>query len=146
MLVSILVELDEIRSEVDVADRSRDWFRQAEHDCRHARNASTAGDHDWACFAAQQAGEKALKALVARLGGEAWGHSLLALVTALSERDTEASALREPAIILDRLYIPTRYPNGFDAGAPADYFLEADSHQAIANAERILDFVRRRLS
>jgi HEPN domain-containing protein len=100
----------------------------------------------WACFAAQQAGEKALKALVARLGGDAWGQSLLTLVTALADRDPDVAALRESAIILDRLYIPTRYPNGFDAGAPEDYFLEADSRHAIANAERILEFVRRRLS
>jgi len=143
---TILGEPHTIPGEVDVADRSRDWFRQAEHDCRHARTAATTGDHDWACFAAQQAGEKALKALVARLGGDAWGHSLLMLVTALAERDPDAGTLRESAIILDRLYIPTRYPNGFDAGAPADYFLEADSRHAIANAERILEFVRRRLS
>ena len=34
-------------------NRSRDWFLQAEHDLRHARRAREAGDHDWACFAAQ---------------------------------------------------------------------------------------------
>src|SRR5215470_1049165 len=65
----------------DVAERSRDWFRQAVHDLAHARNASGTGSHDWACFAAQQAAEKTLKALIARLGGESWGHSLLTTVT-----------------------------------------------------------------
>jgi HEPN domain-containing protein len=129
-----------------MAERSRDWLRQAEHDIRHSRNAAAAGDHDWACFAAQQAGEKALKALVARLGGDAWGHSLLMLVSALSALEPEASVLRETAVMLDRLYIPTRYPNGFDAGAPVDYFLESDARQAITHAEQILEFVRRRLS
>ena len=48
--------------------------------------------------------------------------------------------------MLDRFYIPTRYPNSFDAGAPEDYFLEADARQAIAHAEQIIEFVRRRLS
>ena len=129
-----------------MAERSADWLRQAEHDCQHARNASADGDYDWACFAAQQAGEKALKALVARLGGDAWGHSLLTLVTALSPLEPEVAPLREAAIVLDRFDIPTRYPNGFDAGAPADYFLEADARQAIAHAEQIIEVVRRRLS
>jgi HEPN domain-containing protein len=129
-----------------VAERSGDWLSQAEHDCQHARNATADRDYDWACFAAQQAGEKALKALVARLGGDAWGHSLLALVTALTEREPGVAPLREAAIALDRFYIPTRYPNGFDAGAPHEYFLEADARQAIAHAEAIIEFVRRRLS
>jgi HEPN domain-containing protein len=129
-----------------VAERSRDWFRQAGHDLAHARSAAATGYHDWACFAAQQAGEKALKALAGHLGGAAWGHSLLALVTDLGTADPEAAGLREAAIRLDRYYIPTRYPNGFDAGAPLDYFLEADSREAIEHAEQIIGFVRRRLS
>ena len=67
-------------------------------------------------------------------------------MTALSPLEPEVAPLREAAIVLDRFYIPTRYPNGFDAGAPADYFLEADARQAIAHAEQIIEFVRRRLS
>ena len=129
-----------------MTERSRDWFRQAEHDLAHARRAAGAGDHDWACFAAQQAAEKALKALAGRLGGEAWGHSLLAMVTALTTADPGIESLREAAIRLDRYYIPTRDPDGFDAGAPLDYFLESDSLEAIDHAEQVIGFVRRRLS
>ena len=129
-----------------MADRSRDWFRQALHDLDHARSAATSGHHDWACFAAQQAAEKALKALAGHLGAEAWGHSLLAMVNGFAAVDLAAASLREVAIRLDRYYIPTRYPNGFDAGAPFDYFLESDSREAIGHAEQVVDFVRRRLS
>lgn len=128
-----------------MADRSRDWLRQAEHDREHARSAAATGDHDWACFAAQQAGEKALKALASRRGGEAWGHSLLALVEALGEVEPQVGTLREAAIRLDRFYVQTRDPNGFDAGAPMDYFLPADAREAITHAEAIIEFVRRRL-
>ena len=85
-----------------MAERSRDWFRQAVHDLDHARSALAGGHHDWACFAAQQSAEKALKALVARLGGEAWGHSLLTIVTELARADGEVEVLRERAIRLDR--------------------------------------------
>jgi HEPN domain-containing protein len=130
----------------DVAERSRDWFRQALHDLAHARNAAGTGYHDWACFAAQQAAEKALKALAGRLGAEAWGHSLLTIVTGLATADSETLSLREAAIRLDRYYIQTRSPNGFDDGAPLDYFLESDSREAIDHAEQVIEFVRRRLS
>jgi HEPN domain-containing protein len=129
-----------------VAERSRDWFRQALHDLDHARNAAGTGYHDWACFAAQQAAEKALKALAGQLGGEAWGHSLLAMVSELATADPEILSLREAAVRLDRYYIPTRYPNGFDQGAPLDYFLESDSREAIDHAEQVIGFVRRRFS
>ncbi|HXJ83363.1 MAG TPA: HEPN domain-containing protein [Candidatus Methylomirabilis sp.] len=129
-----------------MAERSRDWFRQALHDLAHARRAASVGDHDWACFAAQQAAEKALKALADRLGGEAWGHSLLVIVTELATAAPEIQALRESAIRLDRYYIPTRYPNGFDSGAPLDYFLDSDSREAIGHAETIIEVIGRRLS
>ena len=93
-----------------MAERSRDWFRQAVHDLAHARNASGTGSHDWACFAAQQAAEKTLKALIARLGGESWGHSLLTTVTELDAADPEVGSLREAAIrllLLEGLGRPT---------------------------------------
>ena len=48
--------------------------------------------------------------------------------------------------ILDRFYIPTRYPNGFDYGKPGDYYTETDSQQAIGCAEKILRYCADRLS
>ena len=68
------------------------------------------------------------------------------MVTGLATADPETLSLREAAIRLDRYYIPTRYPNGFDEGAPLDYFLESDSREAIDHAEQVIGFVRRRLS
>jgi HEPN domain-containing protein len=35
---------------------------------------------------------------------------------------------------LDKHYIPTRYPNGFDQGAPTDYYTAAEAETAIADA------------
>ncbi len=40
--------------------RALDWFAQAERDLGHARNSRAAGNHDWACFASQQAADKAV--------------------------------------------------------------------------------------
>jgi HEPN domain-containing protein len=40
------------------------WFEQAKADLRAAELSASGGAHEWACFQAQQAGEKALKALL----------------------------------------------------------------------------------
>jgi HEPN domain-containing protein len=125
-----------------MANRHADWFRQAEADLRHARNALEDGDHEWACFAAQQAAEKALKAVVQARGGEAWGHSVTILVGDLGERLDIPAGLLDAARRLDKHYIPTRYPNGFDAGAPTDYYTAPEADAAISDAEMILEFSR----
>jgi HEPN domain-containing protein len=49
-------------------------------------------------------------------------------------------SLRMACARLNRYYIPTRYPDAFDRGAPADQFFAADARQAIADAEEVLGF------
>ena len=55
-------------------DRSRDWLFQAQRDLEQATDSQQARRHEWACFAAHQTAEKAVKALHLHLGQEAWGH------------------------------------------------------------------------
>jgi HEPN domain-containing protein len=43
--------------------------------------------------------------------------------------------------VLDRYYIPTRYPNGFPAGAPMDYYDQPTAEEAVRLAGSILEFV-----
>jgi len=123
-----------------MANRARDWLKQAAGDLQHSRNASKAGDYDWACFAAQQSAEKAVKGLMLANGGEGWGHSVMRLLKDLSEIMTVPSALIRSAMQLDKHYIPTRYPNGFDSGAPKEYYTDEDAHEAIEDAQTIYDF------
>ena len=126
-----------------MTNRAMDWLRQAEADLEHARLASRGGHFDWACFAAQQAGEKAAKAVHLGLGQEAWGHSVTELLEALrGQLSTLEGALLDRARALDKLYVPTRYPNGLPAGAPADYFTSDEAEKAIGDAEEILAFCR----
>lgn len=125
-----------------MANRYADWLRQAEADLRHARNALEDGDHEWACFAAQQAAEKAVKSVIQRSGGEAWGHSVSVLLGALAERRKIAPGIVDAGKRLDKHYIPTRYPNGFDAGAPTDYYTRAEAAAAVEDARAVLGFCR----
>jgi HEPN domain-containing protein len=54
-------------------ERSADWLEQAQGDLAHAGNDLEDGFYDWACFSAQQAANKAAKAVLHRAGAEAWG-------------------------------------------------------------------------
>jgi len=129
-----------------VVERSADWLRQAERDLRQAHLSVGEGLHEWACFAAQQAAEKAVKALAQALGAAAWGHSVLQIVEGLRAVVDLEEPVSEDAAILDQLYIPPRYPNGFAAGAPGDYYTETQAEDAIERAGRIVELVRGRLA
>ncbi|MFQ5751921.1 MAG: HEPN domain-containing protein [bacterium] len=120
--------------------RHEDWMRQAKRDLSHARNALADADYEWSCFAAQQAAEKAVKAVFQKLHAEAWGHSITALLAKLAESSEVPKNLLDKAKELDKHYIPTRYPNGFDLGAPLDYYTEKEAKRSIANARDILKF------
>lgn len=126
-----------------MANRYADWLRQAEADLRHARHALEDGDYEWSCFAAHQAAEKALKALFQRLGMEAWGHTVTTLVGNLPENvGPLPETLIDLARMLDKHYIPTRYPSGFASGAPTDFYTKQEAQAAIGHAEAILEFCR----
>lgn len=87
-------------------NRAKDWLEQAKRDLEHARKSIGPGDYEWACFAAQQAAEKAVKALHARLGQIAWGHSVLGLMEQLPSNIQVPIGLLEAAKIPDKYYIP----------------------------------------
>lgn len=123
--------------------RSGDWFRQAELDLAAPRDAARGGHHEWARFAAQQAAGKAVKALHESAGTEAWGRSVVELLRGLSAVPGD---VLDAAKALDKHYIPARHPNSHPAGAPGDLYTAAEADRALADAQRILEHVRHRLS
>ena len=127
-------------------ERSKDWIRQAERDLEMAKSAMKEGFYEWSCFVAQQAAEKAIKAVFQKMGSIAMGHSTLDLLRALARRKEIPGELIEDAKQLDKFYIPTRYPNGFDSGSPFEYFTMEDAKNAILYCERILRFCKDILS
>lgn len=82
--------------------------------------------------------KKSVKALIQALGGEAWGHSVTALIDALPE-DGKPQHLRGRAAELDQAYIPSRYPNAHPIGFPGNMYTRAI-------AERLIGYARERSS
>ena len=122
-----------------MANRSRDWLLQAERDLEQAKASQAEGRHEWACFAAQQSAEKAVKALHLSLGQEAWGHVVARLLHHL--RFSLPEDLMEKGKVLDNFYIPTRYVNSHPDGPPYEHYGPLQSEEAIRYAGEILDFV-----
>ncbi len=127
-----------------MSNRALDWLAQAERDLDQARDSRQATRHEWACFAAQQAGEKAAKALHLSLGQEAWGHVIARLLAGLPIE--VPTLLIDKARVLDNFYVATRYANGHAAGAPFEHYGPLQSGDAIRYANEILEFVRAQMA
>ena len=127
-------------------NRSQDWMRQAERDIDQARDSVSAGRHEWACFAAHQAAEKAVKALHLFHLQEAWGYVIRRLLEELPRPIDVPEDLYDKARVLDGFYIPTRYPNGHPSGSPFEHFGKIQSREAIQYAGEIIEFCRSQMA
>jgi HEPN domain-containing protein len=120
----------------------RRWRREAQRTFESARHQADGGFYNWACFAAEQAAQLAVKGFLHGLGRGPWGHDLVGLVRSLADAgadvpdDVGAAALR-----LSRHYIPARYPDTHASGAAADRYGAADADQALGDAELVLELI-----
>ncbi len=122
-------------------NRWKDWLDQAERDLKRAGLDIQYEYWEWACFTAQQAAEKAVKALLMNRGISAWGHAVTPMLRHLATVNVPVEIIRH-AQLLDAYYIPTRYPNGFPEGKPADYFNSPKAKEAEDAAAAIIRFCK----
>jgi HEPN domain-containing protein len=123
--------------------RHVDWLRQAEDDLKWAKHSLTGGFCAQTCFVAQQAGEKALKALCFSRGYDVVKtHSLYQIVQVLEED----GPLKECARELDLYYISGRYPDAFPGGAPFEILTREQAERALKAALEIFQIVSGRIA
>ena len=123
-------------------ERSRDWIDQASRDLAHAKQDLATGFCEWSCFSAQQSAEKAAKAVLQRLGAEAWSHSVAALLEAVATKSPIPPELLDLGRELDKADIASRYPNAHPARSPGATYTRAEAERLVAYAERILGVCR----
>ena len=116
------------------------WFSQAKSDFKAARDSLGSEHYEWSCFQAQQAAEKALKAVWYYIVQDPWGHSVVKLIDDLPDAKMKTALLEflDNAKELDKLYIPTRYPNGLPELTPAEVYTKTEAARAISAAEKII--------
>lgn len=120
-----------------MADRSKDWLRQAEEEYRWAEEGYATGRWALVCFTAQQVAEKCVKAIaiaIVRGAAQIRGHSIKAITEALGI-DGE---LDQMARMLDQYYISTGYPDAFASGSPFEYFVERQARESLEFAHAFL--------
>lgn len=119
------------------------WYRQAGDDLDAAAALLAAQKYAQACFYAQQAAEKALKAVWLRLDLDPWGHSAARLIRELpAPVKSDFISLLELALSLDKLYIPTRYPDALPDLTPSEAYTQGEAEAAIQAAQTILQAVQ----
>ena len=118
------------------------WLQQANYDVQSARYSAQGGFYAAACFQAQQAAEKALKAFLYAQGERiVLGRSVADLCARCVGFDDRFESVKKDLSVLDRLYIPTRYPNGLPGGIPAEAYHSADAEDAVARAGQAIALV-----
>lgn len=123
-----------------MASRHKDWLRQAERNLKSAEINVQSGLYEEACYELQQAGEKAVKALLNYLHKEMRGYSITLLLQATNINIP--GEILKCAQELDKHYIPSRYPDVYDQGAPVDYYNEDDARKCMVCGKEILNWVK----
>lgn len=119
---------------------SQRFLETARKHLDHARFAADAGFHAHACFNAQQAAEKAVKAVHYAQGAlMVLGHSIRQLIEDL--KIPSLAVLLSAARHLDLYYVPTRHPNRLDHGTPEEAFSSDQSSRALGLAQDIVTAV-----
>ncbi len=126
-------------------NRAADRLKRAGLDQRAAEDSAAAGHHEWSAFQAQQGAEKAVKALVQFLHGAVRWHSITEVLAQLASRLEIPETVLDAARELDKVYITSRYPNGFNSGSPSDYFTERTSRQLMDYGRRVFEFCRSKI-
>jgi len=124
-----------------------DWLEEARADLRHASRAHRMGSSNWACFAAEQAADKALKAF---LMGALKKRPIHVHDLTILHRQAQGR-LRLPASIANRLaelsayYTTARYPNA-GLNRPSASITSTQAGNAIEIAGGMIATVERQIA
>lgn len=129
-------------------DTALRWLRQAVHDLTVARGHQERGDYSDACFMAEQAAQKTLKAfLIARGQRSVPIHSVAQLAERCARLDPDFTIHITPGRILDQYYIPTRYPDALAPPAvPFESYTQEQGEKAAEAAQAMVALVSQKLS
>lgn len=116
-----------------------DWLEEARADLKHARLSLSGGSCNWACFAAQQAAEKALKAFAMGVARKRPSrvHDLTVLYAEVKESLELPKDVIQRLGVLSSYYTIARYPNA-GLRKPSVGITTTQAEEAIALAEGVV--------
>ncbi len=118
------------------------WFLKAKEDLNWAKQSYDSHVYYGACFASQQATEKALKSYLLKNKLPLRKiHDLVALLEDCISIDSSFEELRNFAQMLFFYYVETRYPDLGDS----ENLNEVQAREACDAAKHVIDFVERKI-
>lgn len=114
--------------------RAIDWLNQGKNDLEWARLGFANEFYSQVCFTAQQAAEKAIKAIAYHYEYDVKGHSITKIAKGLNINGEIENAGK----LLDLYYISARYPDALPGGAPFEVISKAQAESAIRAADIIV--------
>jgi len=128
-------------------EAARRWLRQAEHDLAITRGPEQRGDSSDACFMAEQAAQKALKAFLIGHGHRSVPiHVVAQLAERCAQLDPAFAVHITAGCVLDQYDIPTRYPDALAPPAvPFASYTQERGMTAVAAAQAIVALVTQHL-
>lgn len=121
------------------------WLESSDDEMRVAHELTRLEAFNAAVLHCEQATQMALKGLLRGVGrgDHAWGHSLSELASRTSEHASLplSEDLAQDLAVLERDYMPTRYPDALIAGTPLGNYGRADAERATTTSERIRGLV-----
>ena len=119
------------------------WLEQSLQDLEASKWNKKGGFYPQSCFLSQQAGEKILKGFLYGHGERLiLGHSLLELLEKCIIYERKLKEIENSCRILDRFYIPTRYPNVLPSGTSQQHYTEEDADQSLQALEKIIYIIK----
>lgn len=122
------------------------WLSFAREDLRMAELAMSEGIYNQVCFHSQQCVEKAIKALIARQERLVpRTHRLTDLLEILDIQPNPLEQFATNIRLLERYYIPTRYPDALPGSVTTGLPDQGDAQEAIGMARQVIEAVERYL-
>jgi HEPN domain-containing protein len=130
-----------------VRPEALDWLAEAKADFRHAMQAYRSDSHNWACFAAEQAAEKAIKAFLIGVLRKRLIHTndLTALHRQTRGRLKMLQVTTNGLAELSAYYTGARYPNS-GLNRPSVSITATQARRAIRTARGVLAVVKREIA
>jgi HEPN domain-containing protein len=121
------------------------WLEQARHDLKVAQSNLEHKFYSDVCFMAEQSAQKSLKAYLFSKGERfVFLYSIRDLLEACKKYNKSFARLLEYGMVLDKYYIPTRYPDALAPPAtPYQSYTQKEAREAINYARKILEMVQR---
>ena len=130
-----------------VRTEALDWLEEARADLRHASQAQRIGSYNWACFVAEQAAEKAIKAFLIGILRKRpiHIHDLTALHGQMQGKLKFPLSISNRLAELSAYYTAARYPNA-GLNRPSVSITSRQAKSAIRTARGIVTVVRREIT